>query len=404
MDERPAFASWLGTTNEITRTFLAAGDIPDLINLAGGLPAPELLPADQLADIARRAIVAHPDDTLGYSPIEGLADLRVALARRFSTRVLSLSKENILVTTSGMQALDLLGKVLLNEGDLIASQFPTYLGALDAWRPRKPCIRNMQLDAADFDPIVALRGAQFAYTVPNFSNPTGKQVSEPVRQSLVNAAHTTGIWLVEDDPYGTLTYDDNVLPRLIELSGHSNHSKNYNGPVIYLGTVSKQIAPGLRIGWIIAAPEMIEALTLAKQGSDMCTSGLTQRIALESIESGLIESLQTQAIALYRERRDAMCEALDKYLSEWFEWEVPVGGMFVWVQARDQTLDTDALLHYAMQSAVCVSPSSVFDSTGTNRHALRLNFTFNESAVIAEGVRRLAEANHLYQQQRKITQ
>jgi len=402
MNKRPTFASWLGTTNEITRTFLAAGEIPDLINLAGGLPAPELLPVEQLAGIAQRVIVTHPDDTLGYSPIEGLADLRVALAKRFSTQALSLTKENVLVTTSGMQALDLLGKVLLNEGDLIASQFPTYLGALDAWRPRQPHIRNMKLDAPGFDPLASLKDTKFAYTVPNFSNPTGKQVSKPVRQSLVNAAHSTGTWLVEDDPYGTLTYDDKVLPRLIEISAKSNPGNTYKGPVIYLGTVSKQIAPGLRIGWIIAAPEIIEALALAKQGSDMCTSGLNQRIALESIESGLIESLQTQAIALYRKRRDAMCVALEKHLSEWFEWEVPVGGMFVWVHAKDDQLNTDKLLQYAMKSAVCVSPSSVFDSTGTSRYALRLNFTLNEPAVIEEGVCRLAEAVQIYIQKESV--
>ncbi len=402
MNKRPTFASWLGTTNEITRTFLAAGEIPDLINLAGGLPAPELLPVEQLAGIAQRVIVTHPDDTLGYSPIEGLADLRVALAKRFSTQALSLTKENVLVTTSGMQALDLLGKVLLNEGDLIASQFPTYLGALDAWRPRQPHIRNMKLDAPGFDPLASLKDTKFAYTVPNFSNPTGKQVSKPVRQSLVNAAHSTGTWLVEDDPYGTLTYDDKVLPRLIEISAKSNPGNTYKGPVIYLGTVSKQIAPGLRIGWIIAAPEIIEALALAKQGSDMCTSGLNQRIALESIESGLIESLQTQAIALYRKRRDAMCVALEKHLSEWFEWEAPVGGMFVWVHAKDDQLNTDKLLQYAMKSAVCVSPSSVFDSTGTSRYALRLNFTLNEPAVIEEGVCRLAEAVQIYIQKESV--
>jgi len=401
MNKRTVFASWLDTTNEITRTFLAAGKIPGLINLAGGLPASELLPANQLAGIAERAIREHPVDTLGYGPIEGLADLRVALATKFSNSQLSLSQENILVTTSGMQALDLLGKVFLDEGDLVASQFPTYLGALDAWRPRQPRIRNMQVDAPGFDPIAAFDGAKFAYSVPNFSNPTGRQVSEPVRKTLVDAAHATGIWLVEDDPYGTLIYDGQLPPRLLELSGNVDRGKTYNGPVIYLGTVSKQIAPGLRIGWIIAAPEIIEALTLAKQGSDMCTSGLNQRIVLEAIESGLIESLQTRAIPLYRERRDAMCNALAKYLSEWFEWDVPVGGMFVWVRARDERLDTDELLRFAMQSAVCVSPSSVFDSNGSYRQALRLNFTLNSPKTIAEGVRRLAEAVQLYQRERR---
>jgi len=406
MSNRPAFASWLNTTNEITRTFLAAGDIPDLINLAGGLPAPELLPADQLAAIAQQVMLKHPVDTLGYGPIEGLADFRIALAERFSTSTLRLDKENILITTSGMQALDLLGKVLLDEGDLIASQFPTYLGALDAWRPRQPRFRNMSLEANGFNSKAFLQGAKFAYTVPNFSNPTGKQVGEPIRQALVDAAHTSGTWLVEDDPYGTLIYDGNLPSRLLELSAASLSAasdvcENYNGPVIYLGTVSKQIAPGLRIGWIIAAPEMIEALTLAKQGSDMCTSGLTQRVALQAIDSGLIESLQTKAIALYTERRNAMCQALKTHLHEWFEWDVPVGGMFVWVQARDQQLDTDVLLHYAMQSAVCVSPSSVFDASGKNRQALRLNFTLNPPDKIEEGVRRLAEAMKLYRQNNK---
>jgi len=396
--DRPSFASWLGQTNEITRTFLAAGQIPGLINLAGGLPSAELLPASALAPVAERVIREHPQETLGYGPIEGLSELREALAARFSSPALRLSRANVLVTTSGMQALDLVGKVLLNQGDLIATQFPTYLGALDAWRPRQPRMRNFNLDDPVPDPLAALSGAKFAYTVPNFSNPTGKQVSQTAREALVTAAHTTGVWLVEDDPYGTLIYDGDMPSRLLDLSASTEDSTQYNGPVIYLGTVSKQIAPGLRIGWVIAAPEMIEALTLAKQGSDMCTSGVTQRIALHAIESGLIEELQTQAIALYRERRDALCTALAEHLSEWFEWEVPVGGMFVWAQALDPQFDTDSLLQHAMQHAVCVSPSSVFDATGQHRQALRLNFTLNPPDTIVEGVRRLARAVKQFQQ------
>ena len=135
---RPAFARWLGTTNEVTRRFLGAGRIPGLINIAGGLPAPELYPAAELAAIARQVIEEHPQETLGYTPIEGLPDLRDALAARFSTQALKLGRENVLVTTSGLQGLDLIGKVLVEEGGLIAAQFPTYLGALDSWRPRQP--------------------------------------------------------------------------------------------------------------------------------------------------------------------------------------------------------------------------------------------------------------------------
>ena len=389
---RPAFARWLGTTNDVTRGFLAVGRIPGLINMAGGLPAPELYPAAELAAIARRVIEQHPRDTLGYGPIEGLPELRDALAARFGAPALRLGRDNILITSSGMQGLDLLGKVLLEEGDVIAAQFPTYLGALDAWRPRRPTYRNTVLETPGFDPVSAMTGARFTYSVPNFSNPTGRLVPLSVRQALVDAAHRTGTWLVEDDPYGTLHYDGSPLPRMIELSVRKQPGQTYDGPIVYMGTFSKEIAPGLRIGWVVAAPDMIAALTMAKQGSDMCTSGVTQHIALGALQSGLVERLQPAIVSLYRERRDALCAALAEHLADWFDWEVPVGGMFVWAVARDPALDTDRLLPIAAQAGVCVAPSSVFDSSGQNRCALRLNFTLNPPAALAEGVRRLAAA------------
>jgi 2-aminoadipate transaminase len=389
---RPAFARWLGTTNDVTRTFLAASRIPGLINMAGGLPAPETYPAEAVAEIARRAIAEHPGDTLGYGPIEGLPELRDALAQRFSAVALQLTRDNVLVTTSGMQGLDLIGKVLLEQGGVIAGQFPTYLGALDAWRPRAPKFRNLILDQPGLDAIALFTGAQFAYTVPNFSNPTGKLVDLATRETLVDAAHRTGTWLVEDDPYGGLHYDAAPLPRLIELSARRHSSRPYDGPVLYMGTLSKEIAPGLRIGWVIAAPEMIAALTLAKQGSDMCTSGVTQRIALGALEAGLIEQIQPTIVALYRSRRDALCAALAEHLADTFQWEVPSGGMFVWATARDPKLDTDLLLKRAMEVGVCVTPSSVFDAIGENRRAIRINFTRNEPEKLTEGVKRLASA------------
>jgi 2-aminoadipate transaminase len=397
---RPAFARWLGTTNAVTNTFLSAGSIPDLINIAGGLPAPELYPAAEIAQIARKAIEAHPQDTLGYNPVEGLPELRDALAARFSTPHLHLGRENILITTSGMQGLDLLGKVLIEEGGLIAGQFPTYLGAIDAWRPRYPTYRNLLIEDLGFDPVAGLTGAQFAYTVPNFSNPTGRLVGLQTRQALVDAAHTTGTWLIEDDPYGGLHYDGVPLTRMIELSGARSAGRRYDAPVVYLGTLSKEIAPGLRIGWVVAEPEMIKALTMAKQGSDMCTSGITQRIALGALEGGLVERLQPVLINLYRERRDALCAALEEHLCEWFTFEKPVGGMFVWAVARDPDFNTDRLLPLALEEKVCIAPSSVFDPSGTDRRAMRLNFTFNPPDRLAEGIRRLAFAVQMLQPRR----
>lgn len=389
---RPAFARWLSDTNDVTQTFLSAAGVPGLISMAGGLPAPELYPAAELAALARRVVFEHPQETLGYGPVAGLPDLRDALARRFAAPGLRLTRENVLVTSGGMQGLDLIGKVLVERGGLIAAQAPTYLGALDAWRPRDPTFRNVYLEAPGFDAVAALSGACFAYTVPNFSNPTGRLVGTPVRRALVDAARETGTWLVEDDPYGQLHYDADPLPRLIELSAHGQDRPGYDGPVVYMGTLSKELAPGLRVGWVVASPDMIAALTTAKQGSDMCTSGITQRIALAALENGLVDGAQPAIVRLYRERRDALCAALEEHLADWFTWEAPVGGMFVWAVARDAGFDTDRLLPLAMEAGICIAPSSVFDPMGQDRRAMRLNFTLNPPDRLAEGVRRLATA------------
>lgn len=386
---RPAFASWLSQTNDVTQTFLAAGRIPGLINLAGGLPDPSIWPVADLARHAGQSVADHPDETLAYSPIDGLPGLRDAIARRFSRGDLQLTRDNVLVTTGGMQALDLVGKVLLDPGDIIAAQSPAYLGALDAWMPRAPTYRPMRLEANDLDLTAAMRGAKFAYTVPNFSNPSGRLVDLDQRRALVDAAVAAGTWLVEDDPYGALYYDGAPLPRLLDLSATG---APYDGPVIYLGTLSKELAPGLRIGWVIAAPEMIAALTTAKQGSDMFTSGLCQKTAQMALETGLPEQILPDILSLYRTRRDALCAAMAEHLSDLYDWEVPSGGMFVWATARDPRLDTDSLMQRGLDHGVCISPSSVFDPEGRDHRSVRLNFTLNPPEKLAEGIMRLAEA------------
>lgn len=389
--QRPAFAGWLSGTNDVTQVFLAAGRIPGLINMAGGLPDPSTWPVAELSALAARAAIETPADSLGYSPIDGLPALRDLIAARFGTDGVALTRENVLITTGGMQTLDLIGKVLLDDGALIAAQTPAYLGALDAWRPRRPRYRPMVLEAPGFDPLPALRGAQFAYTVPNFSNPSGRLVPLAERVALVEAAKATGTWLVEDDPYGTLHYDAAPLPRMLALSG-AGLPGPYDGPVIYLGTLSKELAPGLRIGWVIAAPDMISALTTAKQGSDMCTSGLCQRIAHDALASGLVDRVLPATLDLYRQRRDALCDLMRDHLSAWFDWERPSGGMFVWATARDADLNTDDLLKAALSHGVCVTPGSVFDPEGRNRRSVRINFTLNDPARLAEGIARLARA------------
>lgn len=388
---RPPLARWLSGTNGVTASFLAAGRVQGLINLAGGLPAPELYPAGELADIAQQVVRDHPGESLGYAPADGLPALKDALARRFASPDLRLSRDNVLITGGALQALDLVGKVLVEPGQTVAVQAPTYLGALDAWRPREPAYRPMTLDEPGFDPVAALSGAQFGYAVPNFSNPTGRLVGLPQRQALVAAAHRTGTWLVEDDPYGTLHYDAAPLPRLIDLSAALEPGP-YAGPVVYIGTLSKEIVPGLRIGWVIAAPEMIAALTMGKLAGDMCSPGVTQLMAVAAIESGLIDRIQPQVAALYRTRRDALCAAMERHLSDWLEWEVPVGGMFVWATLRDPTRDSAALVSHALEAGVCVAPGASFDPSGCASRSIRINFTLNDADRLEEGVRRLARA------------
>lgn len=247
----------------------------------------------------------------------------------------------------------------------------------------------MQPGANGFDPQALMEGAQFGYVVPNFSNPTGRLVPLAERVALLEAARATGTWLVEDDPYGTLYYDGAALPRILDLAGSGGA---YDGPVIYLGTLSKELVPGLRIGWVVAAPQMIAALTTAKQGSDMCTSGLCQLMALGALDTGLTDRILPQVLDTYRSRRDALAAALAQHLSDHLDWQLPHGGMFIWATARDPRLNTDHLLRHALDHGVCITPGSVFDPLGQDRRSIRINFTLNPPDRLAEGARRLAAA------------
>ena len=389
---KPAFACWLGTTNVITRQFLSLGNRPEIINLAGGLPAPAVYPVADLAEAARDAMLKGAHRALGYSAIEGLAELRDAIANRFSTTTLRLTRDNVMITAGSMQALDLLGKIFIERGDVIVGHYPTYLGAIDAWRPREPAYRHLKLDPVRPEPFASFDGAKFVYVVPNFSNPTGALVDTATRRALLAAADRSNAWVVEDDPYGELVYDGEPLPSMLALSAEDQPGAAYDGRVIYLGTLSKTIAPGLRIGWTIASPTIIEALTLAKQGSDLCTGGVQQAIALEALARGLIAQQRPVMNGLYRERRDALCAAIATHLEPWFTWQKPTGGMFVWLTSRDGAIDTDRLLSVAFEAGVAYTPSSVFDPTGALKTAMRMNFTLNPPEVLAEGVARLGRA------------
>jgi 2-aminoadipate transaminase len=390
---RPAFASWLSTGNSITQQFMAIGGRPDVVSLAGGLPASEIYPVEAIAAAQERALTRWGTQILEYGAIEGLPALRAAIAERFSaTTGRRFGPENVLLTTGAMQGLDLVGKALVDPGELILSQFPTYLGALDAWRPRMPRYEKLDwsLQAPGHD--AALRQAKFVYAVPNYSNPTGVLVSQDERAALLDKVEAAGTWLLEDDPYLPLQFDGPAGPSLLAHHAQRHPNGAYAGPVIYLGTLSKSLAPGLRVGWVVAEASLIATLALAKQSTDIASSLLTQAIALEMIESDFEAQHIPKIVTTYRERRDALCEAAAAHLSDWFEWEVPPGGMFVWMRAKDAAIDTDALYAHALAENVAFVPSSVFDPSGVLKSAMRVNFTRSPPEVLVEGVRRLERA------------
>jgi 2-aminoadipate transaminase len=348
-----------------------------------------------------RALNRWKTHALEYGPVEGFPALRQAIARRMSRMTgQSFGAENILITTGAMQGLDLLGKVLLDPGDTVVAQFPTYLGALDAWRPRQPAYEKLtwDLDRPGFDE--ALRRAKFVYAVPNYSNPTGFLVPTQLRRQLLDKVAAAGTLLVEDDPYLPLQLDGSPGPSMLALHAARSDSASYEGSVVYLGTLSKSVVPGLRVGWMVAAPELVQTLAVAKQSSDISSSMLTHALALEFVDSGFEEQHGPKVVSAYRERRDALLHAAEEHLATWFEWEVPPGGMFVWMRARTnlglRTINTNELYHFAVEEKVAFVPSSVFDFEGRLTSAMRVNFTRSSPEIIAEGIRRLRRAVERY--------
>jgi 2-aminoadipate transaminase len=381
----------MAQTNDITQQFMAMGVDPTFISMAGGLPAAEFYPRAAIAAATERALSRWGSAALEYGPVEGFAPLRAHIADRMSRLAgRRFESANVLLTVGAMQGLDLIGKVLLDEGDRVVAQFPTYVGALDAWRPRQPVYEKLDWSAPGTS-VEVLDTAKFVYAVPNYSNPTGALVPTAARAALLEKCLVSGTWLLEDDPYLPLQYDGDAGPSLLALHGAAEPNGPYDGPVVYLGTLSKSIVPGLRVGWAIASAPMIQALALAKQSSDISGSMLTQAVALELLEAGIEQVHVPTMVDRYRERRDALCEAATA-LSPWFAWDVPPGGMFVWMRARDPATDTDALYTRALREKVAYVPGSVFDPSGRNRSAMRINFTRNAPEVLREGVARLALA------------
>ncbi len=365
---------------------------PGMISFAGGLPAPELFPVEAVRRAADAALALRGGSALQYGETEGLAELRDWIAARFSRTDAPLDRSRVAIVSGAQQGLDLLGRVLLDPGDAVVVENPTYLALLSAWRPLGARFLPVPSDARGMrvDELESLlrQRPKLIYVTPTFQNPQGTTLTLERRVRLVELAHRYDVALIEDDPYGELRYEGESLPSLFDLAGRA---RGHDGSVIHVGTFSKTLAPGLRVGWALAAPEVIDQLTLAKQAADLHTSTLNQGMVLELLREGALAGHLPRLRDAYRQRRDAMLAALEAHLPPSVRWTRPEGGMFLLVTLPLGWSGAE-LLKQALARNVAFVPGEDFHLDGAGRNTFRLNFSNATPERIEEGVKRLGEA------------
>ena len=369
------------------RDLLCVTQQPDVISLAGGLPAPEVFPVQEFREAAELVFVEMGAQALQYGPTEGYVPLKDWLVETMRERGVSVEPGNVLPTSGSQQALDLIGKLFIDPGDTILTESPTYVGALQAFNAYQPQYVTAPIDddgiqADHVEEVLANNKVKFIYAMPNFQNPSGVTLSLERRHRLVELAAKYGAFIIEDDPYGELRYEGEDLPPLNAL-----HKEN----VLYLSTFSKTMAPGIRLGWVVAPEKLINRLVLIKQGADLHTSSLIQMIAYDICRRGNLKNRVKLIRRVYGERRDTMLAAMDKYFPPGVTWTHPQGGMFLWVRLPEHVNATE-LLKIALEEKVAFVPGSAFYPEGGGNNTMRLNFSNAKPGMIEEGIQRLGRA------------
>ena len=383
------------------RELLKMSQKPDMISFAGGLPAPDVFPAARFREACQRVLDDNAKHALQYGASEGYEPLREMVARHIQRYGIKAKTENVLITSGSQQALDLIGKLLINSGDRVLVEAPTYLGALQAFNVYGAEYVSVLSDddglRTDLLEKPLRSGPKFMYVLPNFQNPGGTTLSEERRHELVLLADRYGVPIVEDDPYGQLRYEGEHLTPLVVLDRENlRRDDGYSlGNVIYLSTFSKTLAPGLRLGWIVAPAEVISKLVQLKQGADLHTSTFAQFVAYEVAKDGFLDEHVKLIRKVYRERRDVMLAALKEFFPEDVKWTHPKGGLFLWV-TLPQGMNCQKLFEDAIREKVAFVPGDCFYAgngfTEEGFRHFRLNFSYGTPEQIREGVRRLAVA------------
>ncbi|HYC43787.1 MAG TPA: PLP-dependent aminotransferase family protein [Noviherbaspirillum sp.] len=370
--------------SSVIREILKVTVRPDVISFAGGLPSPETFPIERMRAAFDTVLSKQGKVALQYGPTDGYGPLREWIADSLSTGGAKILPEQVLMVSGSQQGLDLLAKVLVDEGSKVLVETPSYLGALQAFSVYRPEFISVPTDDHGLIPeqlANVAQGARLLYALPNFQNPTGRSLSVERRAALVETCARLGLPLIEDDPYGALSYRGDPLPKMLTM--------NPNG-VIYMGSFSKVLTPGIRLGYVVAPVPLIRKLEQAKQAADLHTAQLTQMVVHEVVKDGFLKEHIPTIRKLYADQCEAMLSALSEFFPSSVAWTRPEGGMFIWV-TLPKHIDSMKLLDEAIAQNVAFVPGAPFYANAPEKNTLRLSFVTVPPAKIREGVEKLGK-------------
>jgi 2-aminoadipate transaminase len=364
----------------------------DVISLAGGMPDPKTFPVEEIKEICAQILSRDSARALQYSSTEGLLKLREFLFQWLKMDDKKYTTDNMIITSGSQQGLDLVSKALLDPGDIVIVELPSYLAALNVFRSYGAEMIGIPMDNEGMqmefledtleEIIKKGKKAKFVYTISNFQNPAGITMSLPRRKKILEIAQKYDFFILEDNPYDKIRFEGEPIPSIFSF--------DYEGRVINLGTFSKILCPGLRLAWVSGNEEIIEKIAILKQATDLCTTMLNQLIASEYCEQGYIDKNIESNISIYKDKRDIMLESLEKYFPEGTSWTKPNGGFFVFVTLPED-IDADEMLSEAIKEKVAYVSGSSFYADGKGKNTMRLSFCYPSKGDIEEGIKRLGK-------------
>ena len=381
-----------GMKKSAIRELLKLTQIPGIISFAGGLPAPESFPVEDLKKIIAEVLEEQASSALQYGATEGDQGLREVITEAYIQDGLDISIENVVITTASQQGLDLLAKIFINRGDKVLVGLPSYLGGLGAFNNYGANMIGIPFDehgmrADKVEEILAdlkSKGEKpkFIYVIPDFQNPAGITMPNFRRKEIIDLAKKYDVLIIEDSPYRELRFEGEHQERMYAIDN--------TGQVVILGTFSKIFVPGFRIGWLIAHKDITDKIIVSKQSTDLCTSPFVQKLAVKYVRDGYFDKNLKNTIKLYQEKRHIMLKGFEEYMPEGVTWTRPEGGLFLFLTVPEH-LDSGKLFDKAIEKKVAFVKGSVFHCDGSGKNTMRINFSYASKEDIKEGVKRLAQ-------------